>query len=125
MSQKQFRLRTLLLLTPFVCVLLAVCGTKIRQDGLRRKAFMQIGAMGFLATIGEPGGLQFRYERPLPLSNGEAEIVIGHLQTLRRRYDLGLSVGDEIGLIDFGGSGQDQAVVELFKERFPTTSVKR
>lgn len=89
MTRKQFGLRTFLWWTVIACLFLAVLGTKLRQDGMRRKAFLGLGAMGFRYTIGEPGGLQFRYERGTSLREGQAELAAQHLRNLTRRYDLG------------------------------------
>ena len=123
MNRKQYRLRTLLLWTLVAGVILAALGTKLRQNEMRRKAFLELAVMGFRSSVGDPGGLQFRYERSQALSDDNAELAIHHLQTLRKRHDLGLSPGDKIGLVSFEGSRQDEGVIQLFRERFPTAAV--
>ena len=122
MTRMQFRLRTSVWCIVVMCIVFAALGTKLRQDGKRRRAFLKLAMMGFRSTIGEPGGLQFRYERVSALSNSQAELAAQHLQNLTRRYDLGISPGNRIGLVSFEHSGQDSSVIELFKEKFPTAA---
>ena len=79
--------------------------------------------MGFQTSIGNPGGLQFHYRSEEVLSNADAELAIGYLQSLCWRYDVGLSPGNRIGLIGFHDSGQNESTIELFRQRFPNAIV--
>lgn len=105
-----------------------VVGVWWSQDLARSAAMRGPVAMGFSHQIqggrgGSPSSHSFRANRPV-LSDADVDAFIDHVAVLTRPYDLGLSEGEVIALIDLSATTASPAAVDKLRRAFPNADVR-
>jgi hypothetical protein len=123
---RRFSLRSLVILMTLFCILFSVGALKIRQDRKRRAAITALQLIGFQHTIGSANGRAatwLRYTKS-EYTDRNIESSLTYMKTIQQRYDLGISEGLEIKLIDFTDCHVSEHAISEFQAQFPDAEIR-
>lgn len=101
---------------------------KWTQDSARSAAMRGLRNIGVRHSVhggvgGSPSSHSFRATRPVTI-DADVDVLIEHVAALAQPYDLGLSPGETIRLIDLSATTTTPAAVEKLRRAFPSTEVR-
>lgn len=118
----QFRMRTLLLLFPVLCAVLALATFEYRRQQEFRRAWLELALLDMGNTVSTDVRL---HSRRTEWDERDVDELLRIIAILERRQNLGFLSGVTIAAIDFKGSQITEESLSRVQRAVPAATVRR